>query len=203
MPNTETDGTRGRRRRGAELQAVLLEAAWQELCAVGYHALTYDAVAARARTSRTVLYRRWPHRRDLVLAAMRHQVPAPPPVPDTGSLRTDLLTLLRLVSSRMIELIPVLQAVGDGRTDDSDLTDYLRERVSQAGMREMDALLQRAVLRGEINHARTPARVAAAPFTLVAVETLLHHRPLPDAALAEIVDQIVLPLLASHDRDNA
>ncbi|SEK60479.1 transcriptional regulator, TetR family [Nonomuraea pusilla] len=196
------DDTRRRRRRGAELQTVLLEAAWQELRAVGYHELTYDAVAARARTSRTVLYRRWPHRRDLVLAAMRQQVPAPPPIPDTGSLRTDLLTLLRLVSSRMIELAPVLQVIGDGRADDSDLTDYLRERVTQAGTREMDALLQRAVLRGEINHARTPARVAAAPITLVSVETLIHRRPLPETALTEIVDQIALPLLASHDRDD-
>ncbi|WP_205825547.1 TetR/AcrR family transcriptional regulator [Microbispora catharanthi] len=202
MPKTEMDGSRRRRRRGAELQTVLLEAAWQELRAVGYHELTYDAVAARAQTSRTVLYRRWPHRRDLVLAAMRQQVPAPPPIPDTGSLRTDLLTLLRLVSSRMIELAPVLQVIGDGRADDSDLTDYLRERLSQAGTREMDALLQRAVVRGEINHARTPARVAVAPITLVAVETLVHHRPLPETALAEIVDQIVLPLLASHDRDD-
>ena len=48
VPNIEADGTPGRRRRGAELQAVLLEAAWQELRAVGYHELTYDAVAARA-----------------------------------------------------------------------------------------------------------------------------------------------------------
>ena len=149
-----------------------------------------------------MLYRRWPHRRDLVLAAMRHQTPPmPAPTPDTGSLRTDLLTLLRTVTSRMIELVPVLQAIGDGRADDSDLTDYLRERVGQGGTREMDALLERAVQRGEVNHVRTPARVAAAPFTLVAAETLLNHRPLSEAALAEIVDQIVLPLIASHDGD--
>lgn len=201
VPNEDASSSRSTRRRGAELEAALLEAAWQELRAVGYHELTYDAVAARARTSRTVLYRRWPHRRDLVLAALRHQAPPmPPPVPDTGSLRTDLLTQFRMVSTRMIELSPILQAIGDGRADGSDLTDYLHERVSQAGKREMDILLERAVLRGEIDQVRIPARAAMAPFTLVAVETLLHHRPLPEDALAEIVDHIVLPLITHHNR---
>ncbi|MEV1174986.1 TetR/AcrR family transcriptional regulator [Nonomuraea sp. NPDC049784] len=203
MSNEGTgDPTPSRRRRGAELEAALLDAAWQELRAVGYHELTYDAVAARARTSRTVLYRRWPHRRDLVLAALHHQAPPlPPPVPDTGSLRTDLLTQLSQVSTRMTELAPILQAIGDGRADDSDLTGYLHDRVSQAGKREMDAMLERAVLRSELDEARLPARVATLPFALVAAETLLNQRPLSEDALAEIVDQIVLPLIAHHGRD--
>ncbi|WP_336215968.1 TetR/AcrR family transcriptional regulator [Nonomuraea sp. LPB2021202275-12-8] len=167
--------------------------------AVGYHELTYDAVAARARTSRTVLYRRWPHRRDLVLAALRHQAPPlPPPVPDTGSLRTDLLSQLRQVSTRTTELVPILQVIGDGRANDSDLTSYLHDRVSQAGKPEMDAMLERAVLRSELDEARLPARVAMLPFALVAAETLLRQRPLSEDALAEIVDQVVLPLIAHH-----
>ncbi|MGV9382000.1 TetR/AcrR family transcriptional regulator [Nonomuraea sp. NPDC003707] len=189
----------GRRRRGAALEDALLEAAWQELRAVGYHELTYDAVAARARTSRTVLYRRWPHRRDLVLAALRHQAPPLPPLaPDTGSLRTDLLAQLRTVSARMVELAPLLQAIGDGRADDSDLTDYLDERVGRAGEDEMNALLDRAAQRGELARARLPVRVATMPFTLVATETLLRRRPLSEDALAEIVDQLVMPLIAHH-----
>ncbi|MEV4108088.1 TetR-like C-terminal domain-containing protein [Nonomuraea sp. NPDC049695] len=119
-----------------------------------------------------------------------------PPVPDTGSLR--LLAQLRAVSTRMIELAPIIQAIGDGRADDSDLTDYLHERVSQAGMGEMRALLERAVLRGELDQARLPARAATLPFTLVAAETLLSQGPLSEDALAEIVDQIVVPLIVHH-----
>jgi len=49
------------RRRGAELEAALLDAAWDELQAVGYAGLTMEAVADRAGTSRAVLYRRWPN----------------------------------------------------------------------------------------------------------------------------------------------
>jgi len=60
------------RRRGEELEAALLEAAWDELAEVGFGKLTMESVAARARTGVAVLYRRWPRKDDLVLAALRH-----------------------------------------------------------------------------------------------------------------------------------
>src|SRR5262245_189106 len=84
-----------RRRRGRDLEEAILEAAWEELVAVGYARLTVDGVAARARTSKAVLYRRWPNLPSLVLAAMRHHGPIlSGPMPDTGSLRGDVLALL-------------------------------------------------------------------------------------------------------------
>src|SRR5580658_8726409 len=62
------------RRRGAALEHALLDAAWAELQDVGYAALTIEAVADRAGTSRAVLYRRWRNRPELVIAAMcRHR----------------------------------------------------------------------------------------------------------------------------------
>jgi len=63
-----------RRRRGALLERALLQAAWDELASVGYARLSMDGVAARAHTSKTVLYRRWPNRAALVVAAMRQHV---------------------------------------------------------------------------------------------------------------------------------
>jgi len=57
------------RRRGDHLEHALLAATWEELLAVGYANLTMDGVAARAHTSKPVLYRRWPTRPELVLAA--------------------------------------------------------------------------------------------------------------------------------------
>ena len=63
-----------RRRRGDVLERALLDAAWAELEDSGYDDLTIDAVAQRAGTSRAVLYRRWPNKQDLMLAALAHQV---------------------------------------------------------------------------------------------------------------------------------
>jgi len=59
------------RRRGAALEAALLDAAWDELQVTGYQAMTMEAVADRAGTSRAVLYRRWPKRAELVVATLR------------------------------------------------------------------------------------------------------------------------------------
>ena len=62
------------RRRGAALEEALLDAAWSELSERGYDDMTIDAVAVRAGTSRAVLYRRWPNKQELVLAALAHEV---------------------------------------------------------------------------------------------------------------------------------
>ena len=76
------------RRRGAALEAALLDAAWAELQDVGYARLTMEGVADRASTSRAVIYRRWPSRHELVIAALGHQQPiGRGRIPDTGSLR--------------------------------------------------------------------------------------------------------------------
>jgi len=56
------DGEKAERRRGAALEAAILDAAWAELVAAGYAGLTMEAVAARAQTSRPVISRRWPDR---------------------------------------------------------------------------------------------------------------------------------------------
>ena len=109
MTRADTEDEPARRRRGPELEAALLDAAWDELMAVGYWALTMEGVAARAHTGKMVLYRRWPNRPQLLMAALRrHLKNAPVPVPDTGSLRGDVLALLRDVSGRWGEFAGVM-----------------------------------------------------------------------------------------------
>src|ERR1700727_3171267 len=93
------------RRRGEALEHALLDAAWDELQKAGYAGLTFEAVADRAGTSRAVLYRRWRNRADLVVAAMRrHRPMLSGEIPDTGSLRDDVLTVLRRMSGRLAEV---------------------------------------------------------------------------------------------------
>src|SRR4051812_21660767 len=85
-----------RRRRGQELEDALLDAAWDELTEQGYDTFTIDAVAARAGTSRPVIYRRWPGKHELVRAAIGHNfAKGRRPLPDTRTLRGDIVALLR------------------------------------------------------------------------------------------------------------
>ncbi|MFG2286676.1 TetR/AcrR family transcriptional regulator C-terminal ligand-binding domain-containing protein [Streptomyces sp. NPDC048595] len=191
----------GRRRRGAALEAALLDAAWEELVAVGYHDLTYEGVAARAHTSRTVLYRRWPERRDLALAALRHRTPPlPPPPPDTGALRTDVLALLDQITTRLSAITPVLEVLTDSRTRGTDLADFLAERSREDDGGAMAEVLGRAARRGELDPSRIPARVAALPITLVASGMLITHRAPSEADVTAMVDEVFLPLIAHYGR---
>src|SRR5580698_265780 len=86
------------RRRGEELEHAVLAAAWEELVDVGFASLTMESVAARARTGVAVLYRRWPNKDELVLAALMHyRQGRPVEIVDTGTLRGDLLALLAAI----------------------------------------------------------------------------------------------------------
>ena len=95
-----TDDAAGRpgagptRRRGAELEQAILRAAVEELAEAGYAGLTMDRVARRAGTNKNAIYRRWPNRAALGLAAYRRLVVADQELPDTGELRGDVLELL-------------------------------------------------------------------------------------------------------------
>src|ERR1700761_6066032 len=103
------------RRRGEELEAALLEAAWDELVAVGFARLTMESVAARARTGVAVLYRRWPRKDDLVMAAIaNHGTVNPVEKPDTGSLRGDMFALLGSINDSRSAFTAVVTATFAG-----------------------------------------------------------------------------------------
>jgi AcrR family transcriptional regulator len=186
-----------RRRRGATLEAALLDAAWAELCAVGYPGLTLDGVAARAGTSRPVLARRWSDRVELVVAAIRHRAAlAAPGLPDTGTLRGDVLALLRQLSASASEIAGVLSFVLVDYFDATGLSPSdLRERAIAGTPSRMAAVIQRAVERGEIDPDRLSPRIASLPLDLVRHDLIMNRAPVPDDSLIEIVDRIFLPLV--------
>ncbi|MFI5908126.1 TetR/AcrR family transcriptional regulator [Dactylosporangium sp. NPDC051541] len=186
------------RRRGAELEDAILEAAWKTLVERGYHGFTYEAIAALAGTSRPVLYRRYPQRGDLLLATVKqHWWSQPIPVPDTGNLRDDALGYLRNADEgrwRMMTLI-VGQLMEYFRETGSSFTE-LRDQIRPPGhVGGFDTIVARAVRRGELPPGPRPARVVDLPFDLLRHDLLMTMRPVPDEAIVEIVDVVWLPLL--------
>jgi AcrR family transcriptional regulator len=189
------------RRRGGILEAAVLEAAWQELTETGYAAFTMEGVAARARTSRAVLYRRWPNRPELVVAALRHHTKlTAADAPDTGTLRGDLLALLRNMSSGVGEVAGVLSfLIADYFTEAGrPPLAVLRERaIADDSKTEMTLILERAIERGEIRPERLSPRIASLAADLVRHDLIMTQAPVPDATLVEIVDRIFMPLVSS------
>ena len=188
-----------RRRRGPALEEALLDAAWTELTERGYDDMTIDSVAVRAGTSRAVLYRRWPNKQELVLAALAHEVGKDVVVvPDTGSLRGDVIELLQQANKLRIGLVAALMTRLGGfyQQTGRSLAD-IRKFVQGDRDAVLEQIIQRAIERGEIQPEQVTDRIARLPVELFRYEILMTLQPLPDAAIEEIVDTIFLPLLAS------
>lgn len=83
------------RRRGKELEEAILNSTWTLLKEQGYDNLTMDSIAESAGTTKTVLYRRWDGKAEIIIAAAKQHLPEfKLTIPNTGSLREDLLELL-------------------------------------------------------------------------------------------------------------
>jgi AcrR family transcriptional regulator len=184
------------RRRGAALEDALLTAAWEVLTTAGYGRFTMEAVAERARTSTPVLYRRWPDRWDLAMAAIRHYGDRNPvAVPDTGSLRGDLIAFLRDASSKRAAVAALFSLRMAEFFDETMSTpQQLRDQLLR-GRVSTDEIFDRAVARGEADPDRLTPRVKAVAFDLLRNELVMTQRPVPRKVIEEIVDDIVLPLV--------
>jgi AcrR family transcriptional regulator len=188
------------RRRGDELEAALLDAAWEELVEVGFARLTMESVAARARTGVAVLYRRWPGKDALTMAAIAHYgAKHPIEIPDTGSLRGDMLALLGGVNDTRYSFTVVVTAAFSGLLTSTGLTPA-EVRARLLGDRPMwsDQIFRRAHERGEIDLDKTPAAVLALPFDLMRHDLLMTLKPVPPERIEAIVDDLFLPLAAAY-----
>lgn len=188
----------GHRRRGQELADALLDAAWEVLVEHGYHGFTYERIAARAATSRPVLYRRWPQHGDLLMATIaKFWRSQPIEVPDTGDLRDDAIGLLRNADvgrARMITLLSVnlVDHFHDTGTSFAELRDLLHPPEKATAF---ETIVSRAVQRGELPDVPRPPRVMNLPFDLYRHEVFMTMRPVSEEAITEIVDEVWLPLL--------
>ncbi|MGA4688154.1 MULTISPECIES: TetR/AcrR family transcriptional regulator [Micromonospora] len=191
----------GRRRRGEELEQAILRAAAEELRESGYAGMTMDRVAARAGTNKNAIYRRWPHRAALGVAAYRHLSDAAMPNPDTGTLRGDALEMLRLANETWSSPHgAVLRGLLAAAADDPELLTLMRERSGADTMdRAWIGMLERAAARGETPAAAVRHRVATVPMMLLRAEYAMRGVPsVPDEVLVEIVDEVFLPLVRGH-----
>jgi AcrR family transcriptional regulator len=157
-----------------------------------------ERIAARAGASKASLYRRWPSRAELVIAALGHHYGRPESAPDTGNLRDDVLALLRLGATRLNGIFGVAARGLMAETlTDPDRTASLRANMFTTRNRLMREILERAAARGDISPAViTPELIELAP-ALVDHHFLMHGAPIPDEVLTRIVDNVLLPLLTA------
>ena len=185
------------RRRGEALELAILRAACEELVDVGYAKLTIEGVAKRAQTSTPVLYRRWPSRAELALDALSRREPAAAQPPEAGSLRDDLLAFLRPLARRFDGVLgETMRGLFAEAARDPGLDKLVQDLIARVAPESgISTILDRAVARGEVDSSRLTPRTVALPLDLLRHEVIVRGTPVPDSAVTEIVDEIVLPLL--------
>ena len=178
--------------RSARVRADVIAATLAELGERGYAALSLESIARRAGVHKTTLYRRWGTREELVLDAMLERAGAHISVPDTGSLRGDLLELARTAAANAAspEVAAMARAVAaesprDGRLAAANRR-FWAERLALDG-----AMVERAIERGEVAAGTEPVRVIEAVIGPIHLRLLLTGEPVDDSFLEEIVDVVV------------
>lgn len=193
-----TDHRSRPRRRGKALDDAILAAVLAELDEVGYAKLTIERVAERAKTGKASVYRRWPTRIELVMDAFYHAAPDLASPPDTGTLRGDLLALMR-GAARLLQG-PVGEAMrgltSEIVTDPERLT-RLRKHSQGASRKAMLEIGRRAAARGEMDESALRPRRLEVGQAMLRQHFLFHGLPIPDRAIVEIVDDVLLPLFRS------
>ena len=165
-----------------------------------YERVTLDEVAARTGRAKTTLYRRWPTKDDLVLAAIR-SIGRPPEIdqlPDRGTLRADLLAV---IDSPWLggpnRRVLIFEGLASAARSSEKVADVVRIEVTEPYVEIYRRILDRAIENGEVPQ-ESAARV---PLLAEVIPALSNHRlntsrgSVPRAFFVSVIDDVLLPAL--------
>jgi AcrR family transcriptional regulator len=176
--------------RETELLAVTLRLLQQH----GYEGLTLEAVAAAARASKATIYRRWPSKAELVLAAFIEGVRQVAVPPNTGTLRGDLLRLGELVCQEGGAHASTLRAVLVEVSRNPALNDAMKQFLEQRKA-VVNLVLRQAVDRGEIDGAAIIDELWDLLPRYLISRCLMPGDPPTRHTVQALVDEVVIPSL--------
>jgi len=181
--------------REAELLAVTLELLQEH----GYDRLTLDAVATTAHASKATLYRRWPTKAQLVMAAFVEGTRQVAVDPDTGTLRGDLLRLGEQIWAHVSTHASTIRAVLVEVSRSAQLDAMMQEQFLDQRKALMSHVFARAVDRGEIEaSAITEDLWDVLPGYLIYRSVLTGRAP-SSRTVQDVVDNVLIPSLTRHN----
>lgn len=161
----------------------------------GYERLTVDAVAAAAKASKATVYRRWPSKAELVLAAFTEGIRQSVVPPDTGSLRGDLLALGAVICEQSARHASTIGAVLPEMARNAALSDAMQHEFVDQRRAVTNHVLRQAVARGEIDAVVLGDEVWDLLPGYLVFRNMIPGRPPTDATVTALVDEVILPSL--------
>jgi AcrR family transcriptional regulator len=195
-PSPKTESRPGSH--SAAREQAILAAAAELVVEIGYERVTVDAIAARAHASKSTMYRKWPGKAELVADALRRQAESQSSeLPDTGSVRDDLLWIVRSIAQTFTSADggPSLLSLVEAIRADTVLRDIVDAQIRERSRHDGALVCARASARGEqVNASRGPAVIGLALAHLF-LRTLLGGQPPGEGEQRDFVEQTLLPLL--------
>lgn len=180
------------RRRGEALEHALYDATLEELKDVGYGGLTMEGIAARARTGKAALYRRWSTKQALVQAALSYALPPMPEPRHDRSARENLLAAFSahcdVVAGKtafpgldiMVQLL-----------HEPELRMIFADAVVHPRLRIIESILQTGERNGEIDSHLLTSLTARVGPALINQHMMLTGAPPNRRQLVRIVDTVI------------
>jgi AcrR family transcriptional regulator len=205
MTSTPTAGKAGRRR-DPEKDAQILQATLDVLAETDYADVTIELVAARAGAGRHTIYRRWEGKDELILAAIACTDSAdlgPDGLPDTGTLRSDLLALLDPNwmggSERRLRILSSVSAM---ITRTPSAVDAVTKAIVDPSTAAYRFLIQRAVDRGEYAPPHNLDALAQVIPSMAAYRAFFMQQVVDEEFMLSIIDGVVLAALREPSAAN-
>jgi AcrR family transcriptional regulator len=177
--------------RETELLAVTLQLLQEH----GYERLTVDAVAATARASKATVYRRWPSKAELVLAAFIEGIRQVAVPPETGTLRADLVHVGDLVCEQAQQHAGTIRAVLVEVSRHPALNDVMQREFIGQRKALINHILQQAVDRGEIAKAAITDELWDLLPGYLIFRSIIQGRPPTQQTVRALVDEVIIPSL--------
>jgi AcrR family transcriptional regulator len=181
--------------REAELLAVTLELLQEH----GYDRLSLDAVATTAHASKATLYRRWPTKAELVLAAFVEGTRQIAVDPDTGTLRGDLLRLGESICAHVSTHAGTIRAVLVEVSRSPELDAIMQEQFLAQRKALVGRVLAQAVDRGEIQASAVTEELWDVLPGYLIYRSVLTGRAPSTRTVQDLVDNVLIPSLTRHN----
>jgi AcrR family transcriptional regulator len=197
-PQQESTGAAPRgRRRDHTRDPEILSAALEVLAEHGYEGMTVEMVAARAKAGKATLYRRWSSKGELVIDAiscMKRDEAAGASLPDTGTLRGDLIAMIKppsiVESERKMQIMAGLVSM---LATSPDLSAAANAAIVDPRAAVNRLFLTRAIDRGEIRPDCDIETLALILPSMTAYRVLMLRKPVDRAFLIGLIDGVLLP----------
>ncbi|MDQ6798744.1 MAG: TetR/AcrR family transcriptional regulator [Actinomycetota bacterium] len=192
IDNVAAERSRPGRRRDPLCDEAIFAATLALFAEEGYAGISIEGVAARAGVAKATIYRRYPNKAQLVVAAVHVGAGMTDFLPDTGDVRADLTSMLgRLADLLRGDLGPVLLAFAGDRVRYPKLDEEFKRSVIGAKRAHIRHLVASAIERGDL-----AADADVDVIVEVGPALLWHHAlnrlPLTDDLPGRIVD-VVMP----------